>query len=251
MDTHTSSQPLIFGHRGASAHAPENTIPAFLLAVQQKADGIEFDVKVTRDGKVIVLHDQTLQRTTNGHGNYKKYSYEYLRKLDAGVKFSANFTGAKIPLLEEVLDAVSGKLGINIELTNYSTPTDDLIEQVAITLKRFGNVTGVMFSSFSWVNLKKVRRLCPDIPRGLLALPGLAGWLSRSPFNRNVPHDALHPYYKDVSRGMVEKVHRDSKKVNVWTVNDPVEMRYLSGFGVDMLMTDDPALARTTLGSES
>jgi len=251
METHPGYQPLIFGHRGASAHAPENTISAFLLAVQQKADGIEFDVKLTRDGKVIVLHDQTLQRTTTGQGNFKHYAFEDLQKLDAGVNFSANFTGEKIPLLEEVLEAVSGKLGINIELTNYSTPNDDLIEQVAAVLKRFGNSTGVMFSSFSWDNLKKVRRVCPDIPRGLLALPGIAGWLSRSPFNRNVPHDAIHPYYKNVTRGMVKKVHHDLKKVNVWTVNDPVEIRRLTGFGVDMIMTDDPALAKSALGSES
>jgi glycerophosphoryl diester phosphodiesterase len=79
-------QPLIYAHRGASAHAPENTISAFLLAIEHGADGIEFDVKVTRDGRVIVLHDQTLQRTTTGSGDLKSFTYDELRKLDAGSK---------------------------------------------------------------------------------------------------------------------------------------------------------------------
>lgn len=243
--------PLIYGHRGASASAPENTLSAFRLAIQQAADGIEFDVKVTRDGKVIVLHDQTLQRTTDGAGNFKQYSFSELRKLDAGGKFSAEFAGEKIPLLEEVLEETSGKLGINIELTNYSSPKDDLIEQVSSVIKRFGRINDVMFSSFRWGNLKKARELCPDIPCGLLALPGIAGWLSRSPLNKSIPFEALHPYYRDVTRRNVDKNHESGKKVNVWTVNDPAEIRQLTDFGVDMIMTDDPALARKTLGLKS
>ena len=84
-------QPLIYAHRGASAHAPENTISAFLLAIEHGADGIEFDIKVTRDGKVIVLHDQTLQRTTTGSGDLKNFTFDELRKLDAGSKFSTKY----------------------------------------------------------------------------------------------------------------------------------------------------------------
>jgi glycerophosphoryl diester phosphodiesterase len=242
-------QPLIYAHRGASAHAPENTISAFLLAIEHGADGIEFDVKVTCDGRVIVLHDQTLQRTTTGSGDLKSFSYEELRKLDAGSKFSTKYSNEKLPTLEEVFEAVGNRIGINIELTNYATPGDDLIEKVARILATVKDTSKVMFSSFNWGNLKKARKLCPRIPCGILALPGIAGWLSRSYFTRNVPHEAVHPYFADVSINSVQNWHRQGFKVNIWTVNDPKEILRLKDLGVDMIMTDDPALAKSTIQS--
>jgi glycerophosphoryl diester phosphodiesterase len=240
-------QPLIYAHRGASAHAPENTISAFLLAIEHGADGIEFDIKVTRDGRVIVLHDQTLQRTTTGSGDLKNSTFDELRKLDAGSKFSTKFSNEKIPTLEEVFEAVRNRIGINIELTNYATPGDDLIEKVAKILATVKDTSKVMFSSFNWGNLKKARKLCPEIPCGLLSLPGIAGWFSRSYFTRNVPHEAIHPYFAAVNRNNVKSWHQQGYKVNIWTVNEPIEMLRLKDIGVDMIMTDDPALARSTL----
>ena len=106
-----------------------------------------------------------------------------------------------------------------------------------------------MFSSFNWGNLKKARKLCPEIPCGLLALPGIAGWLSRSNFTRNVPHEAVHPYFADVNTNTVKSWHQQGYKVNIWTVNEPNEMLRLKDIGVDMIMTDDPALAKSTLRS--
>lgn len=236
-------QPLIYAHRGASAYAPENTISAFVRAVEQGADGIEFDVKVTRDGKVIVLHDQSLDRTTTGAGNYKKYSFDELRKLDAGIKFQGIYKDVRIPTLEEVFEAVGGRLGINIELTNYATPNDDLINKIAEILEQINDHSRIIFSSFNWGNLRKARSLCPDIPCGLLAMPSITGWVSRSFLAQNVPHEALHPYYSDVNGKNVETIHRQGKKMNVWTVDDPKEMVRLRDLGVDMIMTDDPLLA--------
>jgi glycerophosphoryl diester phosphodiesterase len=239
--------PLIYAHRGASAHAPENTISAFLLAIEHGADGIEFDVKVTRDGRVIVLHDQTLQRTTTGSGDLKNFTYEELCKLDAGSKFSAKYNNEKLPTLEEVFEAVGNRIGVNIELTNYATPGDELIEKVSKILATVKDTSRVMFSSFSWGNLKKAHKLCPEIPCGLLALPGIAGWFSRSFFTRNVPHEAVHPYFADVSKNTVKYWHQQGYQVNIWTVNEPKEMLRLKSIGVDMIMTDDPALAKSTL----
>jgi glycerophosphoryl diester phosphodiesterase len=242
-------QPLIYAHRGASAHAPENTISAFLLAIEHGADGIEFDVKVTRDGRVIVLHDQTLQRTTTGSGDLKNYTYDELRKLDAGLKFSTKYTIEKLPTLEEVFEAVGNRIGINIELTNYATPGDDLVERVASIVASVKDTSKVMFSSFNWGNLKKAHKLCPGINCGILALPGIAGWLSRSHFTRNVPHEAVHPYFADVYKNSVKNWHEQGFKVNIWTVNDPKEMLRLKDIGVDMIMTDDPALTKSTFRS--
>lgn len=240
-------KPLIFAHRGASAYAPENTLSAFLLAAEQRADGIEFDVKVTRDGRVIVLHDQTLDRTTSGTGNLKNLYFDDLRKLNAGKKYPDKYPNEKIPTLEEVFEAVGGKLSINIELTNYATPNDDLIEKVAGVLSNLKDRSNVMFSSFNWGNLRKARNLCPDIPCGLLVMPGITGWPSLSFLAKNVPHEALHPYFADVKEKTVMKMHQQGKKLNVWTVNEPREMLRLKGLGVDMVMTDDPPLALKTL----
>ena len=153
--------PLIYAHRGVSAHAPENTISAFLLAIEHGADGIEFDIKVTRDGKVIVLHDQTLQRTTTGSGDFKNFTYDELRKLDAGSKFSTKYATEKLPTLEEVFEAVGNRIGINIELTNYATPGDDLIEKVAKILAAVKDTSKVMFSSFNWGNLEESAKVMP------------------------------------------------------------------------------------------
>lgn len=245
-----NSQPLIYAHRGASAYAPENTLSAFLLAAEQGADGVEFDVKLTRDDRVIILHDQTLERTTSGSGNFKKYTFDELRKLDAGLKFKGGPVKEHVPTLGEVFEFVYGKVAINIELTNYATPGDGMIEAIAGILANVKDHSKIMFSSFNWGNLKKARELCPDIPCGLLAMPGLGGWVSRSFLAAKVPHEALHPYFTDVNVRNTGILHSQGRNMNVWTVNDPKEMRRLKQIGVDMIMTDDPMLALKTLREE-
>jgi glycerophosphoryl diester phosphodiesterase len=121
-------QPVIFAHRGASAWAPENTLAAFRLAVEHGAPAIELDVKLTSDRKVVVLHDQTVDRTTNGHGDLRQFSLADLRELDAGGPFSAEYQGERIPTLVEVFEAVGKQVYINIELTNYASTRDKLPE---------------------------------------------------------------------------------------------------------------------------
>ena len=111
-------RPVIFAHRGASAHAPENTIAAFELALAQQADAIELDVKLSSDGYVVVHHDDTVDRTTNGNGRIKDLSLAQLRSLDAGSFFAEKFRGEKIPTLEDVFEAVGKRTFINVELTN-------------------------------------------------------------------------------------------------------------------------------------
>ena len=120
-------QPLIFAHRGASAHAPENTLAAFELALAQGADGIELDVKLSADGHAVVIHDAAVDRTTGAHGMVKDLSLAELRALGAGSFFSEKFSAEKIPMLEEVFEAVGKRTFINVELTNYKTPHDQLV----------------------------------------------------------------------------------------------------------------------------
>lgn len=236
-------QPIIFAHRGASAHAPENTLAAFELALAQGADGIELDVKLSADGHVVVIHDATVDRTTGDHGRVKALSLTDLRALEAGSFFAERFRGERIPTLEEVFETVGKRTFINVELTNYNTPRDHLVESVCMLVKRFALQKRIMFSSFFASNLSKARAFLPDVPHGLLALGGLLGAWARSFGFAFGKYQALHPNLKDVTPHQIQRVHRLQRRVHVWTVNAAEEMRRLFGWGVDAIFTDDPLLA--------
>ena len=241
-------QPMIFAHRGASAHAPENTLAAFELALAQNADAIELDVKLSADGHVVVIHDPTVDRTTGSKGRVKDLSLAELRSLEAGRFFSEQYRGEKIPTLEEVFEAVGKRIFINVELTNYDTPRDQLVETVCMLVKKFGLQNHVMFSSFLASNLSKARAYLPEVPRGLLALNGLLGAWARSFGFAFGKYHALHPYLKDVTPEQVQRVHRLQRRVHVWTVNLAEDMRRLFHWGVDAIFTDDPQLALQVRG---
>lgn len=234
--------PIIFAHRGASAYAPENTLAAFELAAKQGAAAIEFDVKLTSDHKVIIIHDQTLERTTDGSGKVVKKRLAALRELDAGAWKSAEFRGEKIPLLEEVFEAVGNKVLMNIELTNYSTPFDGLVKEVAALVRKHNMQERIIFSSFLFTNLLSARRLLPDVPCGQLIESGKAGGWQRTAA-RFMKLEAEHPFTADVTPDLVQKVHERGRRVHVWTVNDPAEMHRLYDCAVDGIFTDDPPLA--------
>jgi glycerophosphoryl diester phosphodiesterase len=237
------SQPVIFAHRGASAHAPENTLAAFELALAQNADAIELDAKLSADGVAVVIHDPTVDRTTGSHGQVKDLSFKQLRSLDAGGFFSEKYRGEKIPSLEEVFEGVGKRTFINVELTNYRTPRDSLVETVCMLVKKSGLQKRVLFSSFFASNLSKARVYLPDVPRGLLAFNGVLGAWARS-FGFNFGgYQALHPYLKDVSAQQVQRVHRLNRRIHVWTVNAAEDMRRQFDWGVDAIFTDDPQLA--------
>ena len=244
-------QPIIFAHRGASAHAPENTLAAFELAVVQGADGIELDVKLSADGHVIVIHDPLVDRTTGAHGRVKDLSLVELRALGAGSFFSEKFSAEKIPMLEEVFEAVGKRTFINVELTNYNTPRDHLVESVCMLVKRFNLQKRVMFSSFYALNLAKAHSYLPEVPCGLLAFSGLLGAWARSFGFAFGKYAALHPNLKDVTPQQVQRVHRLKGRVHVWTVNLEADMRRLFGWDVDAIFTDDPLLAVQVRGEST
>jgi glycerophosphoryl diester phosphodiesterase len=237
------ARPVIFAHRGASAYAPENTIAAFELALAQQADAIELDVKLSADGYVIVHHDATVDRTTNGKGRVKDLTLDELKKLDAGSFFSETFKGQTVPTLEEVFEAVGMHTFINVELTNYNTPRDHLVETVCMLVKKHEMQKHVIFSSFLASNLSKARRFLPDVPRGLLALNGWLGAWARSFGFVFGKYQALHPYLSDMTQQQVSRVHRLNRRIHVWTVNKQEDMRRLFHWGVDGIFTDDPQLA--------
>jgi len=237
------SQPVIFAHRGASAHAPENTLAAFELACSQGADAVELDAKLSADGHVIVIHDATVNRTTGAHGRVKEMALADLRALDAGSFFSNKFGGEKIPLLEEVFETVGRRLFINVELTNYNSPRDHLVESVCMLVRKFNFQGQVMFSSFFASNLAKAVGYLPEVSCGLLALPGILGAWARSFGFAFGSYAALHPNLKDATAQQVQRAHRLKRRLHVWTVNAEEDMRRLFGWGVDGIFTDDPLAA--------
>lgn len=239
--------PAIFAHRGASAYAPENTLAAFELALRQGADAIELDAKLSRDGQVVVIHDQTVDRTTAHHGRVKDLSLAELRKMDAGSHFDIAFKGEPIPTLDEVFKAVGQLTYINVELTNYASPTDNLPEKVAALVKSRRLSQRVLFSSFNPLALVIIHRLVPEAPIGLLALDGLKGAWARSFPGRWLSYNCLHPEKSDVTPRLVKSLHQRECKCFVYTVNREEDMHCLFEMGVDGIFTDDPVLARQVL----
>lgn len=239
--------PIVFAHRGDLAHAPENTLPSFQQAIQKGADGVELDAKLTVDGHVIVFHDMSVDRTSNGSGKVASLTLEAIRKLDAGSWFNEKFKGTQVPLLEEVFETVGKDKLINIELTNYSTPRDGLVDKVCDLIKRHGNQKQIIFSSFFASNLRRGAHILPEISRGLLAMPGIVGIWARSFGFTFGDYQALHPHISSVSREQVQRVHRLKRRVHVWTANLPEEIMRLKEWGVDGIFTDDPAIAMKAL----
>ena len=241
-------RPIIFAHRGDFAHAPENTLPSFEQALQKGADGVELDVKLTSDGQVIVIHDSAVDRTTNGKGRVASLPLEDIRKLDAGNWFNEKFAGTKVPLLEEVFEVVSKDKLINIELTNYSSPRDGLAIKVCALIQRHNNHRQIIFSSFFSSNLKIAAQTLPEIPRGLLAMPGLVGLWARSFGFMFGNYQALHPHISNTSKQQMQRAHRVKRRIHVWTVNSPEEINQLKEWGADGIITDDPQMAARALG---
>ena len=230
--------PKIIAHRGASADAPENTLAAFQLALDQGADGIELDVMLSKDRELVVIHDDMVDRTTDGSGRVQDLTLAELQALDAG-------NGEKIPTLDEVLTRFGGKFLINIELKNYSTIFDSLPLDVAALILDHDVADSILVSSFNPFNFSRFHKLLPDIPVGMLTFPGKARFFAYGLFR----YDALNPYFKDVDEALVQRMHAKEKEINVWTVDEAADIRHLAKIGVDSIITNRPQRAMTVLES--
>jgi glycerophosphoryl diester phosphodiesterase len=240
-------RPIIFAHRGASSHAPENTMAAFQRALADGAPAIEVDAKLTKDGRIVVFHDATLSRTTNGEGRLSEKTADELRALDAGSHFSEQYHGEKIPFLEEVFEAFGRKLLINVELKNYWTPLDGLVDRVCELVRKHAVQANMLFSSFYPSNLRRAALLMPEVPRGLLAMRGWRGAWARSFAFAFGDYTALHPHVTDATAQQVRRAHKLGRRLHAWGVNDPTDCRRLRDWGADGIITDDPKAALTAL----
>jgi len=234
-------RPLNFAHRGARRQAPENTLPAFTRALELGADGVELDVQLSADMVPVIIHNGTVNATTDGSGQVAKLSLDALRELDAGSHLSAEFAGTRIPTLDEVFELIGRRLLINVELKDFKL-NSPLPEIVIDRVRAHGLEQSVLFSSFNPFMLRATKRLAPEMPAGYLYAPGLPlplakGWLARPVIG---PHEARHPHFSMVDTGYMNWARQHGYRVNVWTVNEPEDMQQMIGLGVDMIITDVP-----------
>ncbi len=229
-------RPFVLGHRGASHAAPQNTLAAFRKAADVGADGVELDVHLSRDGVPVVIHNDSVDATTDGTGLVRDMTLVQLQALDAGAHFDAAFAGERIPTLEEVLAEVGMRLLTNIELK--AGQTSALVPAVVELVRRMGMATRVWFSSFKPYALYRARALAPEIPCGLLYGPLNLGTLLLRPFT---PHEALHPYKDILTVRAIRRAHDHGLRVFTWTLDDPVGARKFAAWGVDGIITNEPA----------
>lgn len=230
-------RPLILGHRGASRAAPENTLAAFREAARMGADGVELDVHLSADGVPVVIHNASVNVTTDGKGYVHTMPLAQLKELDAGSHFAPRFAGERIPTLEEVFAEVGRQLLINIELKSQPAHVRGLEPAVVDLVNRMGMAARVWVSSFKPYMLSEVRRLAPQIPCGLLYEPASVGVFLLSPFT---PYEAVHPHYTLATAGRVRRAHRRQRRVMAWTVDNVSVAQALAALGVDGLITNTP-----------
>lgn len=222
-----------WAHRGASSEAPENTLVAFMRAVEVGVDGIELDVHLSQDGIPIVIHDESLERTTDGSGLVTDWNSEALRQMDAGGWFSDEFAGESIPSLSEVLQIFSAHTRINIEIKDIRAG-----EAVLALLTNFQQAD-VVVSSFNLSLLKMIRGAAPDLPLAVLIDHG--NWRPAVALAHQIAAVAVHPNVDLVSRPLVAACRALNLPVHVWTVDDPDQARSLTRMGVSGIFTNDPA----------
>lgn len=245
VDAMYDGRPLVFGHRGAQADAPANTLPAFELAVQQGAHGVELDVHLSRDGHLVVIHDFAVDATTDGTGLVADLPLAALQSLDAGSWFDPAFAGTRIPTLDEVFEAVGARLFINVEIKSVTAVTDGVEAALAACIARHAMQARVIVSSFNPLALRRFRAVLPGVPLGFLysaASPAIVHSLIDG-----VRYEAYHPHADLIDRALVEQTHAQGQVVNAWTVNDLARGRTLRDLGVDGIITDAPGAMRAAL----
>lgn len=233
------SEPFIWAHRGASAEAPENTLVAFDLALRQGAQGVELDVHLSRDGVPMVIHDETLDRTSNGRGRVSGQTSRALQTLDAGGWFSPAYSGERIPTLEQVLQLVGAQARINIEIKSSAAGA------AVLTLLQRYPASRVLVSSFDHRLLARLRGLAPELALGFLVdSPWWRSGLGRALASGG---ESLHPRQELVSRPMLQACHRAGLKVYPWTVDASQRGAELVRLGCDGLFTNCPGALMAAL----
>lgn len=237
----------IIAHRGSSKAAPENTKAAFTQAMKDQSDGIELDVHLSADNQVIVIHDPTIDRTSNGKGFIKDLSLDELKKLDFGSYFSDEFKGEKVLTLTETLEIIKDIDLINIEIKKGYNINQGIEEEILKSIEKANLKNEIIISSFNHDALKILKNTKNDIKIAPLLYARLY-----NPWEYAISLEAeyLHLYYKLVNKEIVENCHRYDIKVNVFTVDEKYDLSKMIEYNVDGIITNYPVKARKLLAGK-
>ncbi|HEV2140414.1 MAG TPA: glycerophosphodiester phosphodiesterase family protein [Candidatus Dormibacteraeota bacterium] len=227
---HDEGRPLLGGHRGDPAHHPENTMRSFRSAIAAGCDLIECDVHLSSDGRLVVIHDHTLERTTNGKGFVRDYSAAELRRLDAG-------EGEHIPLLQEVVELAIGKVGLVIEIKQVPIQYPGLEDKLVAMLRQLGAVSECAIVSFHHPSIRQLRQMEPKLQLGILegARP-----IDPARMMREAGADVYSPHWGASDPQLVKEIHAAGGAVGVWTVDDDAAIAWCKLCRPDSIFTNRP-----------
>lgn len=231
----------VWAHRGASAYAPENTLEAFLLAAEQGADGVELDVQLTKDGEMVVVHDEEIDRVSDGSGFVKDYTLAELKTLNFN-KTHPEYQDVKIPTLREVYEALKPTgMTINVELKTGIFWYKDLEKKVLELTKEMEMEDRVIYSSFNHYSIQQMKKIVPEAETAYLYSDVI---LNVTEYAKNTKVDGLHPAVYHVKMADFLKEYLGSNlNVRVWTVNEKADMKWLIDAGVTAIITNYPDMA--------
>lgn len=234
---------MVIAHRGASSYAPENTLAAFDLALEMDVRHLELDVHLSSDGHVVVIHDDTLDRTTNGSGPVTSHTLAALQELDAGSWFGAAFTGARIPTLDEVLERYKGRAHIHTEIKGHTT---GLSHRTADLVRHHRMVDQVTMTSFQRVRLEEIRAFAPELPTGWLAGEVSEAMIAQA---REMGVSQICPGARSVTPDLVRRLHTAGFVVRAWGVTTEALMRQVVEASADGMTVNFPDKLLAFLGS--
>lgn len=230
--------PLVLGHRGASGYAPENTIESFKMALDMNADGVELDVQMSKDGVLVIIHDELIDRTSNGKGWVKDYTFEELRSFNFN-NHKEDYEFCNIPTLEEVLELFkgTGKL-INIEIKSNIINYPDIVKKTIDMVRKYEMQDQVLYSSFNHQSCLEVEAYDPDAYVGFLYEDG---FLNVPEYVKENHGDALHPaLYFLLDPLYMPRARKNGLEVNVWTINEEYQMELGCKLGITSIITNYP-----------
>ncbi len=234
---------VVFAHRGASGEAPENTLVSMKKAAAAGAKAVEFDVQLSKDNRLVVIHDYRVDRTTDGSGYVMRKTLGELKKLDAGSWYSREYTGEKIPTLEEVVELLPEDTLLNIEIKSFMLDKRDIAGRVVDVVERYGIEERVIISSFDHKLLKGVRERSRDIKIGLLFYGRLLGIKDYEGIRELNPW-SIHPSQDYLDKEYIKHLKGTGCKIYTYTVNSKERLEELKKQGVDGLFSDYPDLEK-------
>lgn len=244
--------PLILAHRGANKVAPQNTIPAFIKALEFNADGIETDVHLCKDGEIVICHNYTVDETSNGIGLIDELTLAQLKAMDFGSYFNKDFSGVSLPTLSELLDVVRKMKLINIEI-KPPKKDNDLVKKVVEEINKYGIVENSILSCFDPECVRMVKEIDKNVKTALLYENDELGneimTFGVAKYCKQLNVDAAHPHRKLIKENEIIELHNLGIAVNPWTVNLEEEIIRLTKWGCDALISDVPDYCRKVLDS--